>query len=106
MGVSYSNVEMYIPALTELDFHSLSNLMEYDCGDSFPLDFEQNGILFGSKSREENCHDDHIPFTLKGNGDPSYECQDVSSASNSRVGGRKRATTFIRAFFSSNLEPV
>ena len=25
--------------------------MEYGCGDSFPFDFEQNGIPFGSKSK-------------------------------------------------------
>ena len=25
--------------------------MGYDCGDSFPLDFEPNGIPFGSKSK-------------------------------------------------------
>ena len=41
--------------------------MGYDRGDSFPFDFEQNGIPFGSKSKE-NCHDDHITFNLKGNG--------------------------------------
>ena len=50
--------------------------MGYDRGDSFPFDFEPNGIPFGSKStllssliqnRKENCHHDHIPFNLKGN---------------------------------------
>ena len=41
--------------------------MGYDRGDSFPFDFESNGISFGSKSKE-NYHHDHIPFNLKGIG--------------------------------------
>ena len=41
--------------------------MGYDHGDSFPFDFESNGITFSSESKE-NCHHDHIPFTVKGNG--------------------------------------
>ena len=40
--------------------------MEYDCGDSFILDSELNGIPFGSNWKE-NCHHDHIPFNVKGN---------------------------------------
>ena len=40
--------------------------MGYDRDDSFPFDFEPNGIPFGSKSKE-NCHHDHIPFNVKGN---------------------------------------
>ena len=36
--------------------------MAYDRGDSFPFDFEPNGIAFGSENRKENCHHDHIPF--------------------------------------------
>ena len=27
--------------------------MRYDCGDSFPFDFEPNGIPVGSKSKEK-----------------------------------------------------
>ena len=42
--------------------------MGYDRGDSFPFDFEPNGIPFGSENRKENCHHDHIPFTVKGIG--------------------------------------
>jgi len=57
--------------------------MGYDRGDSFPFDFEPNGIPFGSKSkgkdfepnkwihlvqnRKETCHHDHIPSNFKGN---------------------------------------
>ena len=41
--------------------------MGYDRGDSFPFDFEPNGIPFGS-NRKENYHHDHIPFNVKGNG--------------------------------------
>ena len=37
--------------LKKLYFHFLSNWMGYDRGDSFPFDFEPNGILFGSKSK-------------------------------------------------------
>ena len=36
--------------LRKLCFQFLSNLMGYDRDDGFPLDFEPNGILFGSKS--------------------------------------------------------
>ena len=32
-------------------FHFLSNCMGYDCGDSFPSDFEPNEIPFGSRSK-------------------------------------------------------
>ena len=37
--------------------------MGYDLGESFPFNFEPNGIPFGSENREEN-----IPFNMKGNG--------------------------------------
>ena len=46
----------------------LSNWMRYDCGDSFPFDFEPNKIPFGSENRKENYHHDHIPFNVKGIG--------------------------------------
>ena len=42
--------------------------MEYDRGDSFRFDFEPNRITFGSENRKENCHHDHIPLNVKGNG--------------------------------------
>ena len=41
--------------------------MEYDCGDSFSLDFEPNQIKF-VQNPKENCHHDHIPSILTGNG--------------------------------------
>ena len=41
--------------------------MGYDRDDSFPFDFEPNGIPFGSEIQKENCHHDHIPFNMKGN---------------------------------------
>ena len=37
--------------LRKLVFHFLSNWIGYDRGDSFPFDFEPNGILFGYKSK-------------------------------------------------------
>ena len=40
--------------------------MKYDLGDSFPFDFEPNGIPFAS-NRKKNCHHNHIPFNVKGN---------------------------------------
>ena len=50
--------------------------MGYDRGDSFPLDFGPNGILFGSKSKGKRYHD-HIPFSLKGNGNIVFSvCSD------------------------------
>ena len=42
--------------------------MGYDRGDSLPFDFESNGFSFGSENRKDNCHHDHIPFNLNGNG--------------------------------------
>ena len=41
--------------------------MGYDHGDSFPFDFEPNGILL-DQNQKENCHHDHIPFNMKGIG--------------------------------------
>ena len=38
----------------------------YDRGDSFPFNFEPNGIPFGSKSKE-NCRHNYISFNMKGN---------------------------------------
>ena len=40
--------------------------MGYDRGDSFPFDFEPNGIPFGSENRKGNCPHYHIPFNVKG----------------------------------------
>ena len=37
--------------LRKLVFHFLSNLMGYDRGDSFPFDFEPDGISFDSRSK-------------------------------------------------------
>ena len=37
--------------LRKLYFQFLSNWMGYGCDDSFPFNFEPNGILFGSKSK-------------------------------------------------------
>ena len=41
--------------------------MGYDRGDSFPFDYEPNGIPISLKSKE-NCLRDHIPLNVKGNG--------------------------------------
>ena len=41
--------------------------MGYDRGDSFPFDFEPDGIPFDSKSKG-NLSPRHIPFNVKGNG--------------------------------------
>ena len=48
--------------LSKLYFLFVSNRMGHGCGDSFPPDFEPNGIPFGSKSNH-----DHIPFDLNRN---------------------------------------
>ena len=47
--------------------------MEYDPGDNPTFVFKPNGISFRSKCKvkllqQENYHQDHIPFNLKGNG--------------------------------------
>ena len=47
--------------------------MGYDRGDSFPFDFEPNGISIWFK----NSHHDHISFTVKGNGNIVFSVNDV-----------------------------
>ena len=42
-----------ISIFTRINSYFHSNLMEYDCGDSFPFDIETNGNLFVSKSKEK-----------------------------------------------------
>ena len=43
--------------------------MGYDHGDSFPFDFEPNGIQFGSENQNGKLSNhDHIPFNMKGKG--------------------------------------
>ena len=46
-----NDIWLWFSTLRELYFHFLSHLMGYDRGDSFPFDFEPNGILFVSKSK-------------------------------------------------------
>ena len=40
--------------------------MGYDRGDSFPFDFLNQMEFHLVQNRMENCHQDHIPFTVKG----------------------------------------
>jgi len=65
-------------SLTKLCFHFLSHWMGYDHGDSFPFDFEPNGIPFGSK---ENCYHDHVPLNVKGNVNIVFPVNDKLAAS-------------------------
>ena len=44
-------VQFVLHTLRKLYFHFLSHWMGYDRGDSFPFDFQPNGIPFGSKSK-------------------------------------------------------
>ena len=50
--------------------------MWYDRGDSFPSDFKPNGIPFGSNLKL-NCHDDHIPFNMKGKGNIVFSVESL-----------------------------
>ena len=54
-------------ALRKLCFHFLSQWMGYDRGDSFLSILNQIKFHLVS-NRKENCHHDHIPFSLKGIG--------------------------------------
>ena len=58
-----------LSTLRKLPFHFLSNLMGYDRGDSFPFDRIEINLV---QNRKENCHHDHIPFNLKGNGNKVF----------------------------------
>ena len=70
--------------------------MGYDRGDSFPFDFKPNGLPFGSNNRKENCHHDHIPFDVKGNGNIVFSLQLHSfDAVNDEVFLWQVANTFI-----------
>ena len=59
--------------MKKLDFHFLSHWMGYDRGNSFPFDFEPNGIPFGSKYRKrirrttsrETCVSRHHKDTIQ-----------------------------------------
>ena len=51
--------------------------MGFDRDDSFPFDFEPNGIPFGSENWKENCHHDHIPLNLKRNGNIVFSAYDI-----------------------------
>ena len=42
--------------------------MRYDRGDSFPYDFLNQIELNLVQNQKENCHHDHIPFSVKANG--------------------------------------
>ena len=67
----------YVPFRLKGNVFSVCNLARqiiYIFGDSFPFDFEPNGIEFGSNWKE-NCHHDHIPFNLKGNGNIVFSAQ-------------------------------
>ena len=44
--------------------------MEYDRSDSFPLDFDGNGILFVSKSKGKPTKGDSFPLNFEPNGIP------------------------------------
>ena len=45
------------------------NAMHFtDRSNSFPFDYESNGILFGANNQKENCRYDYIPFNLHGIG--------------------------------------
>ena len=61
-----------LSTLRKLYFHFLSHWMGYDRGDNFPFNF-LNPIEFHLvQNRKENCHHDHIPFTVKGNGNTVF----------------------------------
>ena len=66
-SVAYETLlqKFHINTVKKLLFLFLSNWKGCDHGDSFPFDFEPNGIPFGSLV--ENCHHDHIPFNVIGN---------------------------------------
>ena len=53
--------------LRKLVFHYLPNWMGSDRGDSFPFDFEPNGVPFGSKSKGKLPRSDPIQFERKWN---------------------------------------
>ena len=60
--------------------------MGYDRSDSFPFDFEPNGIPFGSENRKEYCHHDRIPFNVKGNGNIVFSVYIVWGSMGLRIG--------------------
>ena len=67
--------------LTKLYFQFLSDRLGYDRGDSFPSDFELNLV----QNRKENCHHDHIPLNLEGNGNIVFSVQSNITKSRSLI---------------------
>ena len=65
---SLTDSYIYQSALIKLYIHFLSHWMEYDRGDSFPFNFLNQMEFHLVQNRKENCHHDHIPFNVKGNG--------------------------------------
>ena len=51
----------------QMEVHLVQNRKE-NHGDSFPIDFFNQIDFHLVQNWEENCHHDHIPFNLKGNG--------------------------------------
>ena len=68
-AVKFTATSGYDPtALTKLYTDFLFKWMGYDRGVSFPFDFLNQMEFHLVQNRMENCHHDHIPFNLKGNG--------------------------------------
>ena len=61
--------------------------MGYDRGDSYPFEFEPNGIPFGSENRKKNCPHDHIPFNVKGNGNIFFSVYMHQTGKTTAIGG-------------------
>ena len=57
--------------------------MGYDRGDSFPFDLNQVDFHL-VQNQIENCHNDHIPFDLKGNGNIVFSASLVNMGSQLR----------------------
>ena len=53
--------------------------MEYDRGDSFPIDIlnQMEFHSFGSENRKENCPHDHIPFNVRGKENVVFSVQAI-----------------------------
>ena len=61
----YMYIYNYIYTLRKLYLHFLSHWMGYDRGDNFLSILNQMELNL-VQNRKENCHNDHIPFNVKG----------------------------------------
>ena len=74
---TYIHTHIFPYALIKLDFQFLLNLMEYDCRNCFPCDFEPNRTPSGSKLKEKQLSPQSRSIQYEGKCKSNYLRVDV-----------------------------